>query len=153
MSPFRPAGPADAVALRDLEREANLVALAHIFPPEDHPFPDEEVLARWRRTLAEPGVVVEVVDGPGEGRLACFVAYDAGVLRHLAVSPARWGTGLARAAVARAEAAISTPRLWCLRDNGRARGLYAHLGWRATGRERAAEWPPYPIEVEYARER
>lgn len=150
MSAFRRATMADAVALRDLERAANLRALAHVFP--DHPFPDDEVLGRWRRTLAEPGVVVEVAEdaaGP-----TCLVAWDAAVLRHLAVRPDRWGSGLARRAVARAEVGIAgAPRLWCLRDNRRARGLYEHIGWQPTGREQKAEWPPYPIEVEYAHER
>jgi hypothetical protein len=38
-----------------------------------------------------------------------------------------------------------------LRENTRARGLYEHLGWAPTGREQAAEWPPYPVELEYGR--
>jgi hypothetical protein len=38
-----------------------------------------------------------------------------------------------------------------LADNQRARDFYAHLGWAATGREQAAEWPPHPVELEYAR--
>ena len=37
---WRTAGPDDAVALRDLERAANLVGLAHVFPVIC-PFPDE----------------------------------------------------------------------------------------------------------------
>ena len=32
--------------------------------------------------------------------------------------------------------------------NHRARGLYEHLGWEPTGREQAAEWPPYPVELQ-----
>jgi hypothetical protein len=45
---WRFAAPDDAVVLRDLEREANLVGLAHVFP--GLPFPDEGVLERWRST-------------------------------------------------------------------------------------------------------
>ena len=150
---FRPASPADAQALRDLERAANLVALAHVFPPDRHPFPDDAVLARWVDVLADPAVEVEVVDGdPGLG-LRCFVAWDPTTVRHLAVTPGHWGAGLAGAAIRRAVAAIRAgdrePLLWCLAENARARAVYHHLGWEPTGRERRAEWPPYPVEQEH----
>jgi len=149
---FRLATPKDAVALRDLEKAANLASLGHVFPPADHPYPDEGVLARWRSTMAEPGVRVEVVDGPD--RLLAFAAYDATTLRHLAVHPESWGSGLGRVMVQRAVAGIAAGGadravLWCLEANTRARGLYAHLGWRETGRTRQAGWPPYPIEGEH----
>ena len=146
---WRRATGADAEALRDVERAANLVALAHVFPPELHAFPDAEVLARWRRTLAEPGVVVDVAEGP-EGAVG-FAAYDADTLRHLAVVPGHWGTGLGRAGVERAVSAIAAggagaAYLWVLDANEGARGLYRHLGWLETGEARAAEWPPFPRE-------
>jgi GNAT superfamily N-acetyltransferase len=147
----------DASALRDLERAANLVALAHVFPPAAHAFPDDEVLRRWQVTLVEPGVSVEVVDGStaGPGALLAYAAYDTTTLRHLAVHPDAWGRGLARAGVERAVAAARTGGaerlvLWCLRENDRARGLYEHLGWRPSGTRRAARWPPHPEELEYA---
>lgn len=149
---WRAAGPDDAVGLRDLEREANLVGLAHVFPAADFPFPDDEVLARWRRVLTEPGVRVEVSDGPDGPGPDCFVAHDATTLRHLAVHPRRWGSGLARAAVTRAAEAIRAggrePRLWCLAANHRALGLYLHLGWEPSGVEQRSEWTPYPVELE-----
>jgi GNAT superfamily N-acetyltransferase len=141
---FRPAAPGDAVALTGLERDANLVALAHVFP--DVPYPEDDVRARWLRVLAEPAVRVEVCGPPD--LLDAYVCWDEQTLRHLAVRPSQWGTGLARRAV---ERAVGVTRLWCLVDNGRARGFYEHLGWRPTGREGAAEWPPYPREMEYAR--
>jgi putative acetyltransferase len=145
---MRMATAADAVALRDLERDANLVALGHVFPPDRFPFPDDEILARWRVVLAEPGVQV-LVEEDDRG-LTCFVAFDSTTVRHLAVRPDVWGTGLARAALAAAEEHGHPQRLWCLRDNHRAIGLYEHLGWRRTGREQPAEWPPYPVELEFA---
>lgn len=145
MSDWRPATPADVVGLADLERDANLAALGHVFPRDEHPFPYDDVLERWRSRLAED-VTVEVVGG--DGRLDAFLAHDTVTLRHLAVHPDRWGTGLARAGVARATAA-GAHRLWCLVDNHRARGLYDHLGWRPTGARHPAEWPPYPTEMEY----
>ncbi len=141
---FRAATPEDAVGLTDLERDANLVALAHVF--QDTPYPWDEVQERWTRTLADPEVRVEV-SGPC-GCLDVYVCWDPVTLRHLAVRPERWGTGLARAAIDRA---AGVTRLWCLVDNHRARGLYEHLGWHPTGREQSAVWPPYPREMEYAR--
>ena len=150
---FRRATPGDAVALRDLERDASLAALAHVFPPERHPYPADDVLARWYLVLVDPDVVVEVVDG--DSGLRCLVAHDAhGTLRHLAVAPDSWGQGLGRLAVDRAVTALracggGTPRLWCLAENHRARRLYEHLGWRPSGAEQPAPWPPYTTEMEY----
>jgi GNAT superfamily N-acetyltransferase len=143
---WRRATADDAVALRDLERAANLAGLAHVFPAAQFPFPDDDVLARWRATLAEPGVTVLVTDG-------AFTSWDGdGRLRHLAVHPDRWGSGLGRQgvelAVAALRAAGATPTLWVLVANHRARRLYEHLGWEPTGRARRAEWPPYPEEIE-----
>lgn len=150
---WRRASAADAVALLDVERAANLDSLGHVFPPDRFPYPTGDVLARWTLVLEEPDCVVEVIDGE-DGRLACVSAYDATSLRHLVVRPDLWGTGLGRAGVERAVQAIRaqgspTASLWCLADNKRARGLYEHLGWRATGVRRAAPWPPYPTEIEY----
>lgn len=144
MGDWRRAERGDAVALRDLERAANLAGLSHVFG--DLPFPDDGVLARWEATLVEPGVTVLV-------HAAAFTSWDdSGRLRHLAVHPEHWGTGLARAGVELAVAGIRAsgraPTLWVLVDNRRARGLYDHLGWEPTGREQRAEWPPYPTEVE-----
>jgi GNAT superfamily N-acetyltransferase len=143
---WRRATAGDAVRLRDLEREANLVGLAHVFG--DLPFPDDEVLTRWRETLADPAVTVMLTD-------AAFTSWDLdGRLRHLAVHPDHWGRGLAREGVELAvtgiRAAGRTPVLWVLHANHRARGLYDHLGWEPTGREQPAEWPPYPLELELA---
>jgi len=141
---FRPATAADGAALATLERDTNLVALAHVFPGV--PYPTEQVRKRWLRLVAEPAVRVEVA-GPPE-RLDVYLAWEAGRLRHLGVRPDLWGRGLARAAM---ERATGVRRLWVLRDNARARGFYEHLGWAWTGRQQAAEWQPYPEEIEYAR--
>jgi GNAT superfamily N-acetyltransferase len=148
----------DLAALRDLEREANLVGLAHLFPVERYPFPDDAVLARWALVLDEPGVTVLVRDaapGPrGRSGLAVFAAYDERTLRHLAVAPQQWGSGLATAAVRTALAAMrrqgaTVAELWCLEDNHRARRLYEHLGWQATSDRQPSPWPPHPVEMRY----
>jgi putative acetyltransferase len=146
---FRKATPEDAHSLLQIERAAAIAALGHIFPPGMYPFPYDEVLAKWQDTLAEPGVRVLVLDDDADtGRLVCSVAHDERLLRHLAVHPSRWGGGLARAAMDAAVAEMSDPRLWCLADNDQALGFYEHLGWRRTGRTQAAEYPPFPDEVE-----
>lgn len=156
---WRRATDGDAVALRDLEQRASLAGLGHVFPPERFPYPEADVLARWHLVLADPSVVVEVSAGhvglDDRSGPAVLLAYDAeGTLRHLAVDPASWGHGLGEAAVSRALAALRdqglrTARLWCLAENDRARALYERLGWRVTGAEQEAPWPPYPREVEY----
>lgn len=155
MTGWRPATPDDALGLRDLERAANLVGLAHVFT--GLPFPDDAVLARWEDVLADPDVRVDVVDREGDvevgpetstGALAAYAAYDTVKLRHLAVHPDCWGRGLGRAGVARAVAA-GADTLWVLEANQRARTLYESLGWTATGGTQACPWPPYPIELHY----
>jgi GNAT superfamily N-acetyltransferase len=141
---FRPATAADAEALTALERDTNLVALAHVFP--DVPYPTAEVRERWLGLIADPSIRVEVVGSPE--RLDVYLAWDQERLRHLGVRPELWGQGLARSAV---ERATGVRRLWVLRETTRARGFYEYLGWRPTGRKQDAEWPPYPVEVEYER--
>lgn len=142
---WRVATSADAVALRDLERSASRVGLAHVFG--ELPYPDDDVLARWVLLLDDPEVTVEVVED--EHGLVALVAHDGSTLRHLAVRPDHWGEGLAREAFARAEAA-GARRLWVLEANGRARRLYESRGWRASGTTQECPWRPYPTEVEYA---
>jgi GNAT superfamily N-acetyltransferase len=144
---FRVATAADADALTALERDTNLVALAHVFAGV--PYPYDEVRDRWLRLVADPEVRVEVAGA--RDRLDVYLAWDAvssGRLRHLGVRPDSWGRGLARQAVERAH---GVRRLWVLRENTRARGFYEHLGWTPTGREQEAEWPPCPVELEYGR--
>lgn len=156
--PFRKATGADLTALRDLEREANLAALAHVFPPDRFPFPDDDVLARWALVLDEAGCDVLVLDDPdpARDRLVALAAYDDSSLRHLAVHPDHWGEGLGTRAMHAALHAMhlrgsTSAFLWCLEENSRARRLYAHTGWRATEERRPAPWPPHPTEMRYQR--
>lgn len=145
MTTWRRATDADAVALRDLERIASQTGLAHVFG--DLPYPDDDVLARWALLLDDPTVVVEVVED--EQGMVALAAHDGTNLRHLAVRPDRWSSGLGREGIARAEAAGAT-RLWVLEQNHRARALYESLGWAPTGVSQECPWPPYPTELEYA---
>lgn len=142
---WRRATSGDVVALRDLERAASRAGLAHVFG--DLPYPDDDVLARWVLLLDDPEVVVEVVED--DAGLVALAAHDGTSLRHLAVRPDHWGSGLGREGFARAEAA-GARRLWVLADNGRARALYESRGWRPSGTSQECPWPPFPTELEYA---
>jgi RimJ/RimL family protein N-acetyltransferase len=156
---LREATVADLSALTELEREANLAALGHVFPPERYPFPADDVLARWALVLREPGVHVLVRDAEpsgGASRVDVFAAYDATTLRHLAVHPRLWGRGLASGAIQAALEAMDASgttiaQLWCLEENHRARRLYEYLGWRPAQDRRPAPWPPHPTEMRYTR--
>jgi GNAT superfamily N-acetyltransferase len=151
---FRAATRDDIVALRDLEREANLAALGHVFPPDRYPFPEDDVLARWAIVLEAPDVDVMVAEDCGE--IVAYAAYDDSTLRHLAVRPDRWGQGLASTAVETVLLALelrgcTIASLWCLEENHRARRLYEYLGWRPSPERREAPWPPHPVEMRYTR--
>ena len=155
---FRAATSKDLPALLDLERDANLAGLGHVFPPERYPFPDDDVLARWALVLDEPGVDVLVRDAGTDraGEIDLFAAYDDRSLRHLAVHPRCWGSGLATRAIetvlhAMDQRGTTIAELWCLEENRRARRLYEYLGWRATTDRRPAPWPPHPTEMRYTR--
>ena len=145
MTTWRRATATDAVALRDLERTASRTGLAHVFG--DLPYPDDDVLARWVLLLDDPEVVVEVAED--DDGLVVLAAHDGESLRHLAVRPDHWGSGLGREGFARAERS-GARRLWVLADNARARGLYESLGWRPSGVTQECPWPPFPTELEYA---
>jgi RimJ/RimL family protein N-acetyltransferase len=152
---FREATEDDLLDLTELERDANLAALAHVFPPDEHPFPFDDVLARWRLVLDDPAAVVLVRDEPEAG-LAAYAAYDDSTIRHLAVHPRHWGQGLATAAMETAVNAMdlrgtTIASLWVLEENHRARRLYSYLGWRETADTQEAPWPPHPTEVRYTR--
>ena len=151
---FRTATRDDLVALRDLEREANLAGLGHVFPPERYPFPDDDVLARWALVLDAPDVDVMVAEVSGE--IVAFAAYDDSTLRHLAVRPDHWGRGVASTAIETVLHALdlrgcTIASLWCLEENHRARRLYEYLGWRPEPERREAPWPPHPTEMRYSR--
>ena len=152
---FRAAEERDLLPLTELERDANLGALAHVFPPERYPFPFDAVLARWRLVLDDPAASVLVLDDPGQDRLASFVAYDDAMVRHVAVHPDRWReriatTGLQRAVGDMTRRGTTVATLWVLAENHSARRLYERPGWQATSETREAPWPPYPQEVRYS---
>lgn len=153
---FRTATDHDLLDLAELERDANLAALGHVFAPERHPFPFDDVLARWRLVLGDPSATVLVHDRPDGAGLSAVVAFDDTWVRHVAVHPQDWGRGLATAGIdialrSMARRGTAVASLWVLEENHRARRLYGHLGWAPTDDMREAPWPPHPSEIRYTR--
>jgi tRNA dimethylallyltransferase len=151
---LRAAGPEDAEAVFQIQREASLAGLAHIYPPERYPYPAEEVRRHWREALAN-GVTRVVVAEQG-GRVLGFASRTRDRLDGLYVVPDAWGSGLAgrlHDEALRGIAASGEPvaRLWVLEHNGRARRFYERRGWTPDGTERVVPFPPHPLDVGYAR--
>lgn len=148
---LRLAQPGDEEVLLEIQRAASLAALAHVFPPGRHPFPDEAIRARWheqvRRTEATT-LLTEV-----EGRPVGLVSFSPGWLESLFVSPAFWGTGVAAGLHDEAVDALDRPcHLWVLEENHRARRFYERRGWAGDGEVRPAQFPPWPPEARYTLE-
>jgi GNAT superfamily N-acetyltransferase len=150
---IRAARPDDHSALVAVQRAAELAALGHIFPPDEHPYPVQAVAIRWRNALAAAGVRVLLAErGDRAVGLSCVAA---GWLQGLFVVSDAWGSGLAdrlhEAALMVVQAqGRSSCRLWVLEANHRARRFYARHGWLPDGRRQPAPFPPYPVELGYA---
>ncbi len=141
------------MALRDLEREASRTGLAHIFGP-DRPFPDDDVLARWRIVLDNPAVVT-LIDEDESGPVG-YAAYGDGWLHHLGLVPRLWGSGRADLLHTLVLDGLSargadTAYLWVLVDNHRARSFYERRGWQDTGVREPEVFEPYPVKMQMSR--
>lgn len=150
---IREARPDEAATLATIQRDASLAALAHIFPPDEYPYPMAEVTERWEDALADE-------------RVAVFVAEDGGIpvgvagaraewLDGLYVLPEWWSRGVGRSlhdhVLDRLRAAGSTRcHLWALEHNDRARRFYERLGWREDGTSRVVPFPPHPTDLGYS---
>lgn len=152
---IRPGRPEDAEPLLVVQREACLTAFAHIFPPEEYPFPNDDVLALWHEALADPDVEVHVAEE--DGKPAGVVSVAGEFLSQLYVLPRHQGTGVGSAlhdrALERLKArGVERAKLWCLEENWPARTYYEHRGWALTPETRVIPFPPNPIDVQYAKE-
>jgi tRNA dimethylallyltransferase len=152
---LRPARAEDAESAFEVQRAASLGALAHIYPPDRYPFPDDAIRERWREAIADAGGSVLVAERGG--RIAGVAAAKDGWLNGLYVVPEEWGNGVAdrlhdEALRALAAAGSTTARLWVLEDNARARRFYERRGWRRDGSERVVPFPPHPLDVGYSKE-
>jgi GNAT superfamily N-acetyltransferase len=142
----------DVPALLDMEREASGTGLAHVFGPE-LPFPDDDVLARWRIVLDDTALVT-LIDEDESGPVG-YAAYGDGWLRHFGYLPAHWGSGRPDALH---EAVLSglmeqgtrTAYLWVLVDNRRARAFYRRRGWLETGVRELEVFEPFPEKMQLA---
>jgi GNAT superfamily N-acetyltransferase len=150
----------DLVVLWELEKLSSSAGLAHVFPPEI-PFPDDDVLARWRLVLDEPGVTVLVDtvpdDDDGAEEPVGYAAYGNGWVRHFGVVPAWWGSGRAHSLHTRVLAGLAaegarTTYLWVLVENHRARAFYVREGWHDTGVREEEVFAPYPVKMQMRRD-
>jgi tRNA dimethylallyltransferase len=151
----RPARPDDAEALFRVQREASLAGLAHVYPPDRYPFPDDAIRARWRAALESDETSVVVAERGGE--ILGLAAWRDGWLDGLYVVPGAWGNGVAARLHDEALRGIESTgqtraRLWVLEDNARARRFYERRGWRLDGSDRVVPFPPHPLDLGYTKE-
>jgi GNAT superfamily N-acetyltransferase len=152
---IREAHAGEVEALLAIQRDACTVAFAHIFPPEQYPFPANEIRAAWREAIADPDVEVFVAEVDGES--VGSVSVGGGFLRTLYVLPSHWRSGIGSAlhdrALERLRASGQTrARLWTLEENWDARRYYERRDWKLTDETRVVPFPPNPIDVQYAKE-
>jgi putative acetyltransferase len=137
----------DAETHWEVQRAACLPALAHIFPPDEYPFPDDEVLARWREF---PGTVLAA---ERDGAVVGIAGVEQCWLHGFYVRPEWWGSGVAdelHAAALEAMADCPELKLWVLEENTRARRYYEKRGWRRNGESRLVPYPPQPLDLGYS---
>ena len=147
---IRDSGPREAETLFAIQKAASLAGLAHVFPPERYPYPDDEIRARWR----EVGGRVFLAER--DGRAVGLAAVDDFWLNGLYVVPDEWGgvvaVALHDAAVAEIAVQHEEAKLWCLEENHRARRFYERRGWRSNGERRAVPFAPQPLDIGYSLE-
>jgi ribosomal protein S18 acetylase RimI-like enzyme len=140
--------------LTQLERAASEAALAHVFPPDQHPYPTANVQRRWRRLLRDGRVRVHVLQLKDEP--VGYVAFGDGWVHHLGVLPAytRRGFGSALLEFASLELFSTADReasLWVLTGNEVARAFYRAHQWAETDDIRRSEYPPHPEAIRMVR--
>ena len=140
--------------LASLERGASELALAHLFPADEYPYPLAEVQKRWRRRLRDGRTRVYLLQRNDEP--VGYVAFGNGTIHHLGVlaDQHRRSYGSALLEFASLEVfADGTPEasLWVLSGNEAARAFYRARGWTETEERQTAEFPPYPEELKLVR--
>jgi GNAT superfamily N-acetyltransferase len=148
---IRRARPDEGRLLTRLERAASEEALAHVFPPSQHPYPVTDVAERWQRVLGDRlmrAYVLEVRDSP-----VGYVAFNRDTVHHLGVVPdhqrRRYGTALLEFACMEIYAVGAREAFcWVLVQNHAARAFYRARGWIETGGRRRSEYPPHPESLQ-----
>ena len=151
---IRRARPDEHRLLTRLERAASEEALSHVFPPEDYPYPVNDVTRRWRRVLRDRFShvhLLELFDAP-----VGYVAFDDDTVLHLGVVPHQTRRGYGSALIEFAcleifSSGVGGASLWVLAENEVARAFYRSHGWTDTDDRRKAEFPPYPEEIRMTR--
>lgn len=144
----------EARLMAALERGASELALAHVFPPDQHPYPLADVQRRWRRVLRTPRLHTYVLERHQEP--VGYVTFGDGAIHHLGVlaDHHRRGYGSALLEFASLEVfAANAPQasLWVLTANETARAFYRAHGWTDTDERQTAEFPPHPEELRLVR--
>lgn len=140
--------------LASLEQGASELALAHLFPPGEYPYPMAEVRQRWRRRLRNGRTRVYVLQR--QEQPVGYVAFGEGVIHHLGVlaDQHRRGYGSALLEFASLEVyadGATEATLWVLDGNEVARAFYRAHGWTETEERQTAEFPPFPEELKLVR--
>jgi GNAT superfamily N-acetyltransferase len=149
---IREAVRADLDALAAVKKAASEQGYAHIYPPEEHPYPDEAVRAEVVRRFELPQATYLVAEE--EGRILGYAGISPGWVEQLYVVPGAQGRGvgsaLLEAAVERRRAAGDTElRLWTLEENTVGRRFYEARGWELAPETRVVPYPPQPVDVSY----
>jgi GNAT superfamily N-acetyltransferase len=152
---IRPARPDDVDALLTIQREASVGAFAHVYPPEQYPYPNEAILRLWHETLANREVEVHVAEVDSEP--AGVVSIRDEFLSQLYVLPAHQGKGVGSALHDHAlerlrERGVGRAKLWTLAENDAGRRFYERRGWELTDATRVVPYPPRPLDVQYAKD-
>ena len=150
---IRRARPDEGRLLARLERAATEDALAHIFPPQQYPYPVNAIAQRWRQLLSSRlthAYLLEVQESP-----VGYVAFDSETVHHLGVVPDHthrgYGSTLLEFACMEIYAGGARDAFcWVLTGNHAARAFYRALGWNETGERTKSEFPPHPQLLQMA---
>ena len=142
----------DLPSVLAVQQPGAVVGLADVFPQDRYPFPQDEVLGRWRVELADPAIALYVAtDSAGE--VVAFAARRGDEVLHLGTALETWGSGLASWLLGELLATFAAGpdplRLWVFTDNHRGRRFYEKEGWVPTGRVTRSTFPPCPQLLEY----
>ena len=151
---IRRAHDSEVDALLAIQRAASVKAFAHIYPPDEYPYPDDDIRDVWRAALADRDVEVYVAELDGE--LVGSVSVGGGFLSALYVVPEHWRGGVGSAlhdfALERLRArGESEAKLWTLEANQDGRRFYERRGWSLNGETRVVPFPPNPTDVGYSK--
>jgi len=144
----------DLPALLDLQQEGAVLGMADVFPQDEHPFPRDAIIARWREEIADASVDAFIAEDD-DGRLVGFAATTGPELLHFGTSVDTWGDGTASQlhdiVIGWLCQRDEEPLLHVFVENRRARRFYEKHGWRPTGASRLSQFPPHPVLLEYTR--